>query len=657
MGFRYTPAGINPPGYANNCKTIESAPQCYRISWEDRSQFLGVSKDGRRLCGGKGFRSARGNAPLREGKWYLEVKILRGGGDRGSTSLEEGSHVRLGWARREAPLNGPAGLDGYSYAIRDKTGEKVTLSRPRPYGQSFSSGDIIGMYISLPPHPPPEDADDPANLRRERIAIDLKGQEVFESFEYPQIKEMTTLMDYSGKSLNSTSLPSTSTAKKSGAGKAPPQRGPKPVEKPTEDLRPLPTLPGSCIAFFVNGKSQGVAFQDLYDYVPIRSKEKARKKPGRRSKDGVKEHRKNPFDDGTLGYYPFVSLFNGASVELNPGPEFAFPPPPDIDAALLAENQAGPVDTKPFEKFWRPTCERYKEFMEEQWKLDELEEEEARVEAARMEVQLQAEAEKKAVRDKKKREADDRKKATEDRKRVKQEAQEKALAVQELQAVNQQAQLESVPGPSYTPGSASQPSPLRAGSVWGSEFVEELHVPRLDARQLHRPPPASMMDVDAHTPYAVVSRAPEHQGHSPYYSQHPSSSSSSSLHSLSQIHQTQTPFYAQPQSSSPISQRVAESHAPYATTSRTKVTYTPEWPGQSPYYSEPKPSSPVSQRATYTPEFPSQAPYYSQPHQRPTSQSSGEATPQREPISMFDAVPSLPQPPTDQPPVSPDRNQ
>ena len=54
----------------------------------------------------------------------------------------------------------------------------------------------------------------------------------------------------------------------------------------------------------------------------------------------ILEHRENPFDDGTLGYYPFISLFNDAIVRLNPGPEFEYPPPPDINSFL--DKQANP---------------------------------------------------------------------------------------------------------------------------------------------------------------------------------------------------------------------------------------------------------------------------------------------------------------------------
>lgn len=450
VGYRYIPAGINPPGHATPCRTIESNPTSFRVSWEDRSPFLKVTKDGLGVAGSKGFRSARCNAPFREGKWYMEVKILHGGGEHtGDESRREGSHVRLGFGRREAPLNGPVGLDGYSYGYRDKTGEKVTLSRPRPYGKPFGTGDVIGMYISLPPRRQPynKDPHDPAHLKRERIPIDLKGQEVFEILEYPQSKDMIALMDYSGKTTSSASVPSSNNKKAN--GKLPERNGPtiSGVKPPAPSHRPLPSLSDSRIAFFVNGEPQGIAFQDLYDYLPQRQTDTQKSNSRKRTREGVKEHRENPFDDGTLGYYPFISLFNEATVRLNPGPDFDFPPPLDIDAVLdgkpktistdasapsvaplmihmeidtkptidppepiLRDSLITPPDTKPCPT-WRPASERYPEFMQEEWALDAVEEELAKVERAKYAAAEKLEEDRRKQREKKRQQADARKKA------------------------------------------------------------------------------------------------------------------------------------------------------------------------------------------------------------------------------------------------------
>ncbi|KAI9056892.1 hypothetical protein FKP32DRAFT_1638834 [Trametes sanguinea] len=389
LNFRYVPAGLSPPDSALPFRTIESHPTTFRVSWEDRSPFIKVTQDGLGLQGEKGFRSARCNAPIREGKWYMEVKIELGAGDKpaGLGSRKEGAHVRLGWARREAPLNAPAGYDGYSYAMRDKTGEKVHLSRPRPYGRPFRTGDVVGMYISLPPRRKPNNRDpyDPAHIKRERIAIEFKGQEYFESLEYPQSKEMVALMDASdrAKATNAASLPSSSTKKSATVKNIPSNaRGGKGGAKGAAEsapMRPLPTLGAeSYVAFFVNGECQGIAFQDLYDYLPLRKAPSKSEQKKRANREGLREHKENPFDDGTLGYYPIVSLFNGAQVRINPGPHFDCPPPPDIDAVVA---NPGEVDIKPkpdTKPTWRPVCERYGEYMSEQWALDELEEKEAR---------------------------------------------------------------------------------------------------------------------------------------------------------------------------------------------------------------------------------------------------------------------------------------
>jgi COMPASS component BRE2 len=422
LGFRYMPAGLANEGSTTPFRTIESAPQSYRVSWEDRSPFVKVTQDGLGLLGEKGFRSARCNAPVRQGQWYMEVAIEHGGGARASDlpgppkAKSEGAHVRLGWARREAPLGGPCGLDGYSYGMRDKTGEKITLSRPRPYGRSFGSGDVIGLYISLPPLRPPSKRDphDPANIKRERIAIEFKGQEYFESLEYAQSKEMLSLVDFSRKPADSSSVPPTT--KKSATVKNVPERGTRGASSASgpAQMRTLPTLPESKIAFFINGQSQGVAFRELYDYRPLRAPADARKAQAKRrtTREGAREHKENHFDDGSLGYFPLISLFNGARVRLNPGPDFAFPPPPDIDAVLVGDDPPLPgASNASNNRTWRPLCERYAEFMEEQWELDRMEEEHARVEAAQRAVHVKAEAEEKIERERKRAQANAKKRA------------------------------------------------------------------------------------------------------------------------------------------------------------------------------------------------------------------------------------------------------
>lgn len=407
QGFRYIPAG---PSSIQGviCRTLESPPAGrVHVSWEDRSPFVRVTEDGLRLTSDKGYRSARLNVPVREGKWYLEVVIERGGGEgKGDVANPEGSHVRLGWARREAPLNGPVGLDGYSYGIRDKTGEKVTLSRPKPYGRPFRSGDVIGLYISLPPRGEPQQGDptDPARKVRKRIPIQFKHQLYFESMEYRVSKEMEALLEQNNKP-PAPALPSPT--KRPAKSKPEPGR-PKPAAAPA--MRSLPTLQGSKIAFFVNGECQGLAFEDVYDYLQLRtdlksSSSKATRKSG--AVEAFQRERENVFDDGWLGYYPFISVFGGGIARINAGPDFHFRPPDDIDS-LFEPGVNTSAKTENSVPTWRPLQERYQEFMAEQWALDAKEEAHAKsaLEANEAEAARRAEAiRKRRENDQRKREA------------------------------------------------------------------------------------------------------------------------------------------------------------------------------------------------------------------------------------------------------------
>ncbi|KAF8312667.1 hypothetical protein DL93DRAFT_2059827, partial [Clavulina sp. PMI_390] len=383
--YRYLPAVLSPtydpavddfPYY----QTGESTPaNCVRVSWEDRSPFIRVTEDGLGLAGDKGFRSARLNVPVREGQWYFEIDIIKGDGNGTSSTdspMSGGAHVRLGWARRESSLNGPAGLDGYSYGYRDRSGEKVTLSRPKPYGKSYGTGDTIGLYISLPPRREanPNDKDDPARIVPKRAAIQYRGSSFFESSEYSHSKEMDTLVDNPDEFYKTLAEQSNATPENAG----PVGRRGSRAAGAQEPLRPLPTLDNSAISFFVNGEDQGLAFQDLFSYLQLQQpKVKAK---GAAVKQNALKERENHFDDGTLGYYPFISLFGNAKVKINAGPDFKYAPPPSYSPnPTPAQEQMSEEDPAASDESipkWRPLCERYPEYLAELRKIDSEEENE-----------------------------------------------------------------------------------------------------------------------------------------------------------------------------------------------------------------------------------------------------------------------------------------
>lgn len=393
-GYRYIACGPfedAPPTTYPIYRTIETSPPgCVKWAWEDRSSYVHISKDGLSVTAEKGFRSARANIPIREGKWYFEIKVERGGGEKAPAAggKTEASHVRIGVGRRESGLNAPAGIDGFSYGFRDKTGDTVHLSKPQRYGSPFGSGDVIGVYVDLPTmrSPVPGDTKDPARIVRKRIPIRYRGQLYFESTELVVSKEMEDLAE----AASPTKLKAKPAAPSKKAAPGQKVAPPKPAGPPP---RPLIKLEGSKVAFFKNGESQGVAFRDLLDFVPLRAHPKPKNAPRRNADELGTMARENTHDDATIGYFPFVSVYGGAVVRLNAGPDFAFPPPKDIDAALgepapaIVNGDEAQAPHLP----WRPLSEFYPIYMADQRRLDLIDAEEARRAYAREEAAMHQE--------------------------------------------------------------------------------------------------------------------------------------------------------------------------------------------------------------------------------------------------------------------------
>ncbi|KAI5463133.1 COMPASS complex protein [Mariannaea sp. PMI_226] len=302
-------------------RQTESEPFGPRMSFEDAAGHVFFDKMARLVTTNKGFRMARANVAVREGRWYWECKIVQGIQETkdGEASRDSGMHVRMGWARREASLDAPVGFDAYSYGIRDVAGEKVHMSRPKdffPPGQAIQENDVIGLEIQLPSehlhrkimsgeYNPAVDQSDEAppptteapNVVRDRVPIRFKAHTYFEKNEYHPTKALEDLMNPSPTSSSGSS------------------ETPSPTH-PTPDLR---TLPNSCIRVYKNGVLMGTAFENLLGFLPPAS----RPSPQQVQHGGAREG----FDDSMLGYYPAVSVFRGGTAEVNFGPDFWYPPP------------------------------------------------------------------------------------------------------------------------------------------------------------------------------------------------------------------------------------------------------------------------------------------------------------------------------------------
>ncbi len=367
--------------------------------------------------------------------------------------MSDGAHVRLGWARREASLNGPCGLDGYSYGIRDSTGDKVTLSRPKAYGKPFGTGDVIGCMIYIPEPTPAENEekqkareDDewhPSKVVRKRIPIRYKDQLYFEMVDYATTREMDGMVARDGKAalMPSHAVVTGANGETSEDGSSPPRndllngspargvsklvgspakkakapgaatkntvdgkagkavkRGRKKQQNdeppPSPTVRSVPVIQGSQISFYLNGKPMNAdepAFRDIFDFLPLKqtAAEIAARLSSKRLNfaDAVQKERENPFDDATLGYYPFLSCCGGARARLNPGPHWTAP----VEAAdwRLGQNAETGQTREPL-----PVCHRWDQYIQEETLHDE--EEEARL-TIRLLKEKQEDAERRAA--------------------------------------------------------------------------------------------------------------------------------------------------------------------------------------------------------------------------------------------------------------------
>ncbi|KAK3939870.1 Set1 complex component ash2 [Diplogelasinospora grovesii] len=331
-------------------RNTEPEPYGAHMGFEDAAAHMFFDKAGSHVTTNKGFRMSRANVAVREGRWYWECKITKGIlKNPGEGDPVSHGHVRVGWARREASLDAPVGFDAYSYGIRDVGGQKMHMSRPKeffPPGEDLKEGDVVGLEIQLPSenlhrkvvkgeynpavdliieeeaaagnhvHKIPDEA---PNIIRDRIPIRFKQHIYFEKIDYQKSKELDDLMNPSPM------------------GSAGPNGSSEPPN-PNHPLPPLRTLPNSHIKVYKNGVLMGTPWENLLAFLPPASK--LLQQPGGRE----------CLDDGSLGYYPAVSVFRGGAAEVNFGPKFWYPPPGfegvvDQDDTLMKDADAADTDS------------------------------------------------------------------------------------------------------------------------------------------------------------------------------------------------------------------------------------------------------------------------------------------------------------------------
>lgn len=356
-GYKYRVCKPNRVFKSTQYLTTELPPYKVRASYFDKSQGVACSEDMSSITTQNGWLSARCNVAMREGKYYFEYDIIH------SNNGEDKAHVRVGIGRKELALDAPVGFDGYGYGLRDLTGQKITLSRPLDFmSEGFHSGDTIGFLVELPllqsqrtaneqfarefreKHPKQKRASPAAfeeeeeernlnafdNVLRDQIAIKYKNGLFFEQFEYTRTKQMDHL-------LNPVTV-----------------FGEKAVLEKNIDTHPtVPVIPESRIVVFKNGQRVGEMFNNLYSFLPLDIADDAA------ATDANTKQLQNPSyrntDDGSLGYYPMMSVFLNGVVKINAGPDFRYTVPEGA----------------------QPLCGRYEESVVEEWFWDLIDEVEA----------------------------------------------------------------------------------------------------------------------------------------------------------------------------------------------------------------------------------------------------------------------------------------
>lgn len=293
----------------------------------DRGPFVTLKNDYLVASCNKGYSSVRSSHAVGTyGDWFVEFEI--------PVDLKNGAHVRVGWCTSKADMQRSIGADEHGYAFRDVNGAKVHNGKRDHYGAAFGPGCIVGCLLSIPqPRRAKGTRKRAAATSTEALASTvLAGAGVTDegagagagagggagagagasgtgagagaggdSSSGPWEGEAGAGMDGEGGEGggsglgappapagvgSSTGAGAAGASAGAGSGAGNPGSGhPAPAEDAGEE-----TL--GVIRFFINGEDQGVAFAGV--------------KPGR--------------------YFAGASMYMGASVKINPGPEFKHPP-------------------------------------------------------------------------------------------------------------------------------------------------------------------------------------------------------------------------------------------------------------------------------------------------------------------------------------------
>ena len=130
-------------GKARAGQPRDFVPEVVKIDKASALRLKGKQITGTDAMGG-GYRMARASHGTDSGCWYYEVHI-----DKDKVAAQDAAY-RVGFAHKKADLQGPCGMDRYSFGYRNIEGSLVHAShRVDQANEPYKAGDIIGCLINF----------------------------------------------------------------------------------------------------------------------------------------------------------------------------------------------------------------------------------------------------------------------------------------------------------------------------------------------------------------------------------------------------------------------------------------------------------------------------------------------------------------------------
>ncbi|KAA3676207.1 Set1/Ash2 histone methyltransferase complex subunit ASH2, partial [Paragonimus westermani] len=271
------------------------------MSVNDRANYLKLHESQLMITGDKGYCMARSTHGVHSGTWYFEATI---------TDQPEGSATRIGWSQMLGNLQAPCGYDKFSYSWRSRFGTVFHDSRGRHFAETgYKKDDVVGCMIHLPTTGKPlvslennETKAGDTSPHKQSLPVDGFVQSTVD-----EVSVVSGPSESGNKALfqMARSMANCLTSSRMLVNQLPESYKDRPLikfrnsyyfeekDEPSKAEKLLRVLPGSKITFFRNGECMGTAFVNIYAGL----------------------------------YYPAISIYRSATVSVNFGPVFRYPPP------------------------------------------------------------------------------------------------------------------------------------------------------------------------------------------------------------------------------------------------------------------------------------------------------------------------------------------